>query len=379
MRGKIVMAVLLVILMIVFAGCNVFPSTDNSRGSATPEPSIETVPSYYVKAVATKQSSSESIDVNQTPLAFFYKNANWDRVLRFDTTGTWLNALSKLPTGLITFLIVDPTDSRIIYATLYEGNDYKVVKSIDGGENWFVCYTGYDIVGQGGVSFAISNEDHNILYMGGGSGLQKSTDGGKTWKLLSNGIGTYGFLVWTIAIDPNNNSILFAGVEDQSDMLNATEGLEWNGECWVDQDGTPKICREDFWKYPHIPRLFYSGNAGESWTELTSHSEGTGYLPGCDGNPVFIGNPLEVIFDPKNSQVVYLGTEGTGLLRSKHGGKTWEKLTPGTEVVGHIAIDSEGTLYITSTCDDRTVLKSSDGGETWQEAEKIVVVTWQPL
>lgn len=351
--------------MVGFTSCT---STGTSPGPITSEPSIETVPSHYVKAVATKQSSNEPIDIEQAPPPFFYKNANCDRVLKFDTTGTWLNTLGKLPTGLITSLIVDPTDSRIIYATLYEGNDYKVVKSIDGGENWFLCYAGYDVVGQGGISFAISNEDHNILYMGGGNGVQKSTDGGKTWKLLENGIGTYGFLVWTIAIDPNNNSILFAGVEDQSAILKATEGLVWNGKCWVDQNGAPKICPEDFWKYPHIPRLFYSENAGESWIELTSNSE---------GNPISIGNPLTIIFDPKNSQIVYLGTEGPGLLRSKDGGKTWEFLTPGS--IDNIAIDSRGNIYIANGCGSNiNFFYSGDEGKTWQETESIVI-TWQPV
>ena len=364
MKVKIVVAVLLVTLMTVCAGCNASLFRDTSPGPTASEPSIETASSYPIKIVAIQKKNGESVG------PFFYKSED-GRVLKFETTGWWLK-LSSIPTGIITSLAVDPTDSQIVYVVLYEGNHYKIVKTTDGGKTWTLCYNGYDEVGQGGVSLAICNQDHNILYMGGGGGAQKSMDGGKTWRLLDNGIATYGFLVWTIAIDPNNNSILFAGGEDQSAMLSATEGFIWEGGYWVEKNGTRKISPAELIpKYPHIPRLFYSENAGESWTELTFQLEGGGsrYLLGSDEHPFVIGNPLKVIFDPKNSQVVYLGTEGMGLLRSKNGGKTWEPLISG--IVGHIAIDSEGTLYITSTCDAKTVLQSSDEGKTWRETEAI--------
>ena len=376
MRAKIVIAVLLVTLMTVFAGCNVSlftESTDNSRGPAVSKPWIKPLVPHPVETVAVEKSSSKPIDIQnlvKKERPVFYSTPE-GRILKFETTGTWIKNLDKLPTGSIMSLTVDPVDSQIIYAVLYHGNDYQVAKTIDGGKNWFVCYTGYDIVGQGGVSFAISNENHNILYIGGGGGVQKSTDGGKTWKVLENGIATNGFLVWTIAINPNNNSILFAGGEDQSAILKATEGLDWNGKCWVDKNGTPKIYPDEYWEYPHIPRLFYSENAGESWTELTSHCQ----LPGYDGNPVSIGNPLDIVFNPEDSQIIYLGPEGNGLFRSKDGGKTWESLASG--VVNHVAIDSGGTLYIADF--NGRVLQSKDNGKSWQENPNAVIITWQPL
>ena len=87
-------------------------------------------------------------------------------------------------------------------------------------------------------------------------------------------------------------------------------------------------------------------------------------------------NAIEV--DPSNSNIIYVGTPGGGLWRTKNGGITWAPLTDGIPRMGisGIAIDytsppSNRTIYILTGDGDSDdtpsvgVLKSMDNGGTW--------------
>lgn len=307
----------------------------------------------YVRNLVCVEESGETI--------LYAGTGEPGRILKWsEATSSWSDIGYKIPKlmeelgeGVNPFrwvgaLTIDPTDSRTIYVGT--GGPMGVAKTIDSGANWEFYH-----VGQEPRSLVIGNQDPNLIYLGTNDGLLKSGDGGKTWKLLGNSIATWGFIVWTVAINPNDDSMVFAGGEDQSAILKAkAEGKDTSN--W----------RVD---YPHIPRLFYSEDGGETWLELTSHSEKGHWLPGSDGNPVSIWNPLAIEFNLENSQIVYLATEGKGLFRSLDGGETWESLNISGAISSLIIHPMDPQILYLGMCHSAgsSVFQSRDGGQNWRE------------
>src|SRR5689334_4691898 len=117
--------------------------------------------------------------------------------------------------------------------------------------------------------------------------------------------------------------------------------------------------------------LWKTTNHGSSFQPI--FDEGGSYSLGC------------VVVDPKNSDVVWLGTGenqaqraigyGDGVYKSTDGGRSWKNTgLPNSEHIGKIWIDprnsnivwvaSQGPLF--SPGGDRGLYKSTDGGATWQ-------------
>ena len=113
-------------------------------------------------------------------------------------------------------------------------------------------------------------------------------------------------------------------------------------------------------------------NAGTTWTPIFDN-EGS-YSIGC------------VALDPKNPQVVWVGTGennsqrsvgyGDGVYRSDDGGKIWKNVgLKSSEHIARILIDprNSNVVYVAaqgplwSTGGDRGLFKTVDGGKTWKK------------
>ena len=85
---------------------------------------------------------------------------------------------------------------------------------------------------------------------------------------------------------------------------------------------------------------------------------------------------LKIALDPQDSKIVYLGTRGSGLLKSMDGGELWYSLADRQEVLSRqanvidIAIDprNSNNLYVGAYQDRYGVmLRSNDAGKHWEE------------
>lgn len=161
---------------------------------------------------------------------------------------TWKNMGLK-NSEHIAEIIVDPTNSNIIYVAAYgpvwsEGGDRGVYKSMDGGQTWnFIksvsAYTGCN-------DLVMDPRNPNVLYasfhqrmrkvftyIGGGpeSALYKTTDGGTTWKKMEGGFpgGELGRI--GLAISPVNPDVLYTIVEAKDNKggiyLSTNKGASW--------------------------------------------------------------------------------------------------------------------------------------------------------
>lgn len=131
----------------------------------------------------------------------------------------------------ISKIIVDPDNSDIIYVAAYGplwsgGGDRGIYKSVDGGVRWERVLhvsenTGFsDLVmdpTDSKVLYAAAHQRrrHVFTYLGGGpeSAMYKSTDGGLTWMKMTRGLPTCDIGRIGLAISPVNSDYLYAIVE----------------------------------------------------------------------------------------------------------------------------------------------------------------------
>ncbi|MFP4082198.1 MAG: VPS10 domain-containing protein [Candidatus Aminicenantes bacterium] len=347
--------------------------------------------------------------------------------------------------NLVRIIIFDPQNPDIMYASTgifdreaYNGEGVGVLKSLDGGDTWFPINNGIpNSQGNRFIGFLEMHPDHSgILFAAAGNnamgrgGIFRTTDGGEHWKkVLADDIFT------VVTLSPSNPNVVYAGSEHSfyrsSDMGETWQELRKEAEgCWgppgvragfpisavvdpkdpltvfvnnynggnfVSKDGgqTWEDC-SDGYTGAHLHDIavdksnsavvytigrsgpFVSRNGGSSW-------QGLAYSPAAYPEWYAVG------VNPQNSQEVIVSTEHEGvLLRSKDGGKSWEKVFDHPQACGDpqmrhgfraitYAPSNPAIVYAGMCKGRRTIMgdfpsgpsfgmfKSTDGGATWQE------------
>ena len=252
-----------------------------------------------------------------------FKSVDGGKDLGFPPLRISTDPLSQCPIGSITSLIIDPSNSQILYAASY--TESGIFKTTDGGAHWTQMFSG----GTGlPIFLALDPTNPQVLYAGTYSssdtpgGLFKTTNGGQSWLPISEGL-TLGrgiaplvFSPYAFVIDRVNSQILYV----------ATYG-----------------------------GVFKSTNGGMNWIHLNSGS-----------SPIFAS---ALAIDPTNTQVLYAAADG-GVLKSVDGGGNWKTVEDGLpRSPWALVVDFQNsqTLYA-ATYGEGGVYKSTDGGSTWKAA-----------
>lgn len=108
-------------------------------------------------------------------------------------------------------------------------------------------------------------------------------------------------------------------------------------------------------------------DVNDPWISLGPNSNTSGYAG--------TGRVMSIAWHPTNSDIIYVGSAGGGLWKTTNGGGSWSPKTDEIDAMGISAIlldpDNPNTIYIgTGDCDGADnysigVLKSTDGGDTW--------------
>jgi photosystem II stability/assembly factor-like uncharacterized protein len=216
--------------------------------------------------------------------------ANWEKVLYVDES-----------TGCAD-MAMDPNDPNVLYASMWEfrrtawsfnsgGDNSALYKSVDGGKTWNKIHNGFPKGKLGRLGIAVAHSNPQVLYTvieaeeDSRKGLYRSDDAGASWKQLNNdfGITVRPFYFSRINVDPRDENVIVKG------------GLSGS----ISRDG------------------------GETFKDLGGmHAD-----------------IHDVIFDIKDSDRIYAGTDG-GVYRSYDGGTTFEmvKDLPLSQFY-HISID----------------------------------------
>ncbi|MEO6064735.1 MAG: hypothetical protein ABIP49_03000 [Lysobacterales bacterium] len=265
---------------------------------------------------------------------------------------------------------INTPDGKI---TLYVGAaSGGVWKSLDGGTTFKPVFDDQPVQSIGAV--AIDRKNPRTLWVGTGEswtrnsvsvgdGVYKSTDGGDTWQNMGLRESER---ITRIVIDPNNSDRVFACVP---------------GKLWSDS-------RER--------GLYRTDDGGRNWKLVL---KGANASTGCG----------DVSVDKKNSSVMFASlwdfrrrgwtfrsggetptdASGSGLHRSADGGNTWSEVTtdgnagfpakPYGRIAVTVAPSDSKIVYAMVESTRSALLRSGDGGKTWEERDRSQSMVWRPF
>ena len=228
--------------------------------------------------------------------------------------------------GTVEGLVIDPTDSNILYANSWGAGVYK---STDGGQSWVNKSVGLESGFIYELAIDPSNTQH-ILASDYEHGLKQTFNGGDTWTAVT-GI-TAGSVIYSIDFNPQNSSIVYVGLREPSIYVNGV-AVAWPGGVFKSVDGGSSWVRKDnglpnnpYRDYvydlaidPNQPNTIYAAmhrtgvykttNAGDSWVSK---------------NDTLIDGDVRSVQVTPDSSRVYIGFwDGYGLSYSTNGGDNW--------------------------------------------------------
>jgi photosystem II stability/assembly factor-like uncharacterized protein len=320
----------------------------------------------------------EGLVIDPTDSNILYANSWGAGVYKSINGGqSWVNMSSGLDSGFVYELAIDPSNHSHILASDYE---HGVKQSVNGGQTW----SSVSGLPSWCVVYSIEFDPHNpsVVYVGlreptyydvdhyvYPGGVYKSTNGGSTWVRKSSGI--VNDYIYDLAIDPNNTNIVYAAMHRNGVYKTINGGESWNSknETMIDGDVrsvqvTPDSSRVyiGFWDGYG---LSYSQNGGESWVSVSS----------TDDADLFV---YEAQVDPHHASTVYL-TTSTGIYRCEspaassscqviaHQGRFIFDLTLDV----HGPVNSNGYTRVMYTgLQNFAVFKSTDAGASFRPSYK---------
>jgi len=258
-------------------------------------------------------------------------------------------------------IVVHPEVPGVIYLGVAENSAKPlsngisgIFKSDDGGQNWTLLPSTRDWPV---LALAIHPKQPQIVVAGTLQGVYRSDNGGTEWRRISPANHPDLKGVVSLALDPTDPQVVYAG----------TPHLPWRtqdgGTSWtsihrgmIDDSDMFSIAvdRTDPSRVfaSACSGIYRSSSRGDLWTKMQG-------IPGTNRRTHLI------LQDPVDEKIIYAGTT-QGLWRSPDGGSTWRKTNPYPYVINSIAIDPTDHNQLYLATDRSGILKSHDGGLTFQ-------------
>src|SRR3954467_5179721 len=322
-------------------------------------PVFDSQPMASIGAIAVAPSAPDTVYVGSGESTLRDSTGYGNGMYKSTDAGkTWAH-IGLEDTHHIGKIAVDPRNANVLFVAaigqLYAPNAQRgVFKSVDGGRTWqHVLNKGPDV---GAVEVVIDPTNSNIVYAGlwntrrppwftysptngPGGGIFKSIDGGTTWTRLSNGLPQEGIGRTGIAVSPTNPNRVYAIVD-----------------CLVPEAqpqtepplGAPTPQPAPAGARPSSPPpgqggLFRSDDAGATWTRISND-------PALWGRGWYFE---KITVDPTDADTVYV--PNVAVNRTRDGGKTWVVLR------GSPGGDDYHQAWV-SASDPNTVIVASDQG-----------------
>ena len=273
-----------------------------------------------------------------------------------------------------------------------------VYKSINGGDNWREVWRGDNMARY----IWINPQDNNVLYVStgifdreaansdpvsgdpGGVGVIKSTDGGENWFEVNSGLEN--LYVGSLFMHPENPEILLAGTGNNQ--------YGENNGIYLTTDGANSWKRVYDGEYDNInsvefsetnPQIAYAGGAvhilrsqdgGNTWKIISPGQDDWG-APGVRG-----GFPIDFQVDPRDPMRIFANNYGGGNFLSENGGENWQVASSGYTgaQIRAIAVDPNysGVVYVAARSG---IFVSRDGGSSWSgiTAPPFMVLEWNAI
>lgn len=298
----------------------------------------------------------------QRPSRFFLGASDGSIYVSVDAATTWTRVSPGLGRRdlVVDNLVFHPDDPDVLYAACWElrSNRGRLFRTRDGGSSWRdVSPTEYRSAIR---ALAIAPSDPRVMALGITEGVLLSLDEGRTWDRITRGYRSL-YNVESLAFDPLDSNTLYVG----------TWRLGWKtpnlGKKWVPMHQGMYFDSDMFSLLvnPARPSLLYasactgvyrSTNAGEKWVKLKN------------GLPTEAKRTRTLHLDFTNPEVVYAGTTA-GLYASRDGGDVWRRLI-GDLVVNAVTTQPSNPQLVVVGADDAGILRSVDGGKTFEPANE---------
>ena len=286
-------------------------------------------------------------------------------------TKVYVVGAANAPTGLFyqpagadtTWQHTGPTNIRNFAASLYGpaggrimyiGAGNGVHQTTDGGSHWRIT-TGWPITEVLWVAPDPSRQE--IVYCATPYGIFKTVDGCRTWKEMNKGMGA--LFTQCVIVDRWHPDTLYCGSEDGA-YASYDGGEKWQ-RLGLSVGGVRVIAQ-----HPKESNVLFVGteeygiyvsrNGGKWWTRCESGIDHTTFYA--------------IAFDPSRPEIMYAGGYTTGVYKSVDGGKTWARRNdglPNLNVHG-IAVDPANgeRIYVATIWGG--VYQSENGGGLWHSA-----------
>ncbi len=281
---------------------------------------------------------------------------------------TWENLSKGMTHSRVISMAIDPAYPATVYAGT-KGD--AVFKSYDGGQRWVSQRSGLEGVVMTSVvnQFVFDPLDSNRLFVATTLGIFESQNGGETWQKRMDGMKEV-LMVVTLALDSTRPTILYAGTSGGV-YKTMNRAVRWekanNGLVPPDILQSSRalgvtVIQVD----PHVPDTVYAAtlngiykttDGAESWTRtaqslpdqmmsamvLDRAKAGVVYVASREGVhksedggitwiPINKGlaslNVRSLAQSPTDPKMFYVGTNGSGLYRSRDEGDRWEPMPP---------------------------------------------------
>jgi photosystem II stability/assembly factor-like uncharacterized protein len=266
------------------------------------------------------------------------------------------NPAASLKASHVHGLAVDRGDSNRVYIATHDGlfglqNDTDLQRIGSSRDDF--------------MGFSPHPSDANILFSsghpkgGGNIGFQRSDDKGQTWHKISNGNPSGPADFHAMMVHPANPNHIYGWFK-----LRVHRSLD-SGKTWeVLPKQPPEVLSfagdprdENIVYLGTIGDLLMSTDKGESWTSMT---DAIGY---------------DVVFDVEvdpSSGTLFITTRDNGIqrvVRNPEGVTVVETVgrLPGSDFAEHLAVDPKNTQVMFAFSKGHTIYKSIDAGKNWQK------------
>ncbi len=229
---------------------------------------------------------------------------------------TWKQLTDGLPSLIQANIAIAPSNPKVLYALASGATAANAVtgavnlyKSVDGGEHWFVTFTGPNGEGTATVdprplarigggdlpTITIDPKNENVVYSASVV-MWRSEDGGVTWTAVRGAPGGDDYQrIW---INPNDTNIILA-VADQGAVISGNRGASWSN--WYTQ---PTGAMYHVSTDNAFPYRVCSGQQ-DSGSACVSSSSADGQITFRDWAPVNIQEYGIAAPDPKDPDMVF--------------------------------------------------------------------------
>ncbi len=342
----------------VDGGLNWLPVTDGQLKSSS------------VGAVAVSESNPDVVYIGMGETEFRGNIMQGDGVYKSTDAGkTWKN-VGLQNTQAISRVRVDPTNPDIVYVSALghpfgPNTERGIFRTTDGGKTWQKIL--YKSDKAGGADLIIDRTNPKVLYAtiwevyrtpwkmwggGGACGLFKSTDGGDTWTELTRKPGMPTGIVGKIGVtvSPADPKRVWAIVEADSGGVYRSDdaGMTWK---YVNRDR--KLRQRAF---------YYSRIYADPKDRNAIYGLNVGFFKSTDGGVTFNttirpphGDNHDLWIDPNDPMRMVTSNDGGGAV-SENGGKSWTDEDFPTAQLYHVIATSDFPYHVAGAQQDNSTV-----------------------